>query len=336
VAVALSSVTHAANAEEFEAIALDYAAPSGCPKEDAFRKSIEELTAAVRFDPAASRKFTVRIEEKKRVPEKERFAGSLLVREGNAASAPRGVTGATCSEVASALALTVALAVDPEALLGAEPAPSAGKPAASGADEKPSEKPPTPPETEQAREPTRPATLPEWGFELGLLGSVHFGRGPAFATPLGGGSAELIHRVPYRISTRLEVSYARSDSSELSLRWAPSVRLAVCPLFLEPVRSLEVVACAGSEIARLVSEPGVETQAPEGKAVRPFWAVDGRLRVRAVLSPVVVEAFGGAELPLTHFDYRLAATDDVSETTIFAMESKVGALAGIGLAWQIR
>lgn len=312
-----------------QSVALDYSAPATCPPESHFRVSVEELTRAVRFDAAASRRFVVRIDERKDARAHARFSGS--VREGANAGAP-SVEAGDCHDVAAALALTVALALDPDALSAAEPAARA--PSAPP----PSQAPPSSTAPPPAIEPSsqhEEADVPErFGLELGLAASLHFARGPGDATPLAAIGMEVLHRVPWRASVELDVGGGGSENVKLRLRWEPSARLALCPLWWEPARGLFLVGCAGGEVSRLVSEGGVALDAPLPEAVRTFWAVDARARARFRFAPVVVEVFGGAELPLSHIEYREASLDG-SSRLIFEVDQRVGGVAGVGVSAEI-
>ncbi len=125
---------------ETESIALDYRASTGCPGRERFVEEVRALTAKAEFveADAAQRQFRV---------EAERKGGSVtgrltIVKDG--ASSEREVSGKTCAEVVSALALATAIAVDPS-VLGVEP---------ESPKEEPAKKEPPPP-------PKPPATKPE-------------------------------------------------------------------------------------------------------------------------------------------------------------------------------
>jgi hypothetical protein len=141
-----------------------YEAPPGCPDEQAFYGAVQSRTARVRVAPEAEATyvFHVRIT---RDP-----AGSVgelrTVRDGRE-GAGRRVEGSTCEEVMQALALTVALSVDPSASIVA--APSASAPPLPSASSKPVPLPPPRP----VRPPPPAAPLaPSWTFEVGVEGLV--------------------------------------------------------------------------------------------------------------------------------------------------------------------
>jgi hypothetical protein len=100
------------------AVRVDYQAAAGCPGADGFWAELRTRTVRVRAagpgEPA--RTFALRISE---AP--GGYAGNLVTD----ASDTRAVAGRTCAEVVTALALTTALSVDPEALGAGRPAPVA-------------------------------------------------------------------------------------------------------------------------------------------------------------------------------------------------------------------
>src|SRR3954452_323773 len=108
-----------AEAEE-ELIHLEYTAIDACPGRSAFVEEVQARTARARFVDSSSgvRIFVVAVE-----PEGEGAKGRLTSRRGDVVGAPRQVTGKTCADVVSALALIAALAIDPQASTSPRPAP---------------------------------------------------------------------------------------------------------------------------------------------------------------------------------------------------------------------
>jgi len=110
----LASPAHA----EKETIALDFQAASSCPDRTRFIERVHTFTTKVEVasdDGTARRKFGIRV---------TRSAGAVrgeLTIDNRGSKTTRNVSGTTCDEVVSALALATALAVDPEAL--GEPTP---------------------------------------------------------------------------------------------------------------------------------------------------------------------------------------------------------------------
>lgn len=121
-------------AQDAEPIAVDYQVPGTCPSSDWFLGEVRGRTPRAR--PASTgeraRVLVVRIEGTT-----GGYVGRLSIDDAGTRSTPRELRGATCSEVASALALVGALAVDPQASTAPRPAPPEPEP--------PPAPPPTPP-----------------------------------------------------------------------------------------------------------------------------------------------------------------------------------------------
>ncbi len=122
VAAAATCTATAAQADEArtERIHLDYSAPVGCPSEQEFEARVHARTHRVQFAPneKEARVFDVRLEKGSPA------TGRVTVRRAQSAEGTRNVRADTCSDVADALALVVALAVDPTALSAPPPAPA--------------------------------------------------------------------------------------------------------------------------------------------------------------------------------------------------------------------
>ncbi len=103
-----------------ESVHLDYDVSIGCPDRAAFIAEITARTTRARFvdEGANVRTFkaTIRVQG-------ERIVGSLMSNTGEA-GAERRISGRTCAEVASALGLITALAIDPSASTRASSAAS--------------------------------------------------------------------------------------------------------------------------------------------------------------------------------------------------------------------
>jgi hypothetical protein len=105
-----------AMAAEQEPILLEYRADEGCPSSTQFERMVFKRTHSAR--PARSderaRVFTISLRQAG-----TRVQGSLTVRDGDQ-SLVRRVTGNSCKELASVLALATALAIDPLAEISPE------------------------------------------------------------------------------------------------------------------------------------------------------------------------------------------------------------------------
>ena len=136
---------------------LQYEAPSGCPDEQAFYAAIEARTALVRpaREGETARVFRVRV-----TVDRSGSVGELRAVEEGRDTTGRRVEAPTCDEVVQALALTVALSIDPMASI-APTRPPPAPPASSSAP------PPPPPPKRSAPAAATPAPR-SFGFELGV------------------------------------------------------------------------------------------------------------------------------------------------------------------------
>jgi hypothetical protein len=110
VAPALAGVAYADPPQE--PIRIEYTAPPGCPNTEAFFEEIVERAPRARLvaDGAPARTIVVSL-----TSGKEASFGRLLIRDLDGTESARDMTGDTCQEVVSALALVTALTVDPRA-----------------------------------------------------------------------------------------------------------------------------------------------------------------------------------------------------------------------------
>lgn len=159
---AASPASEAASAGEEVSLSYESSAPADCPTEVDFRAEVSKLTSKARFSDAPSAR-RIRIELQARGHE---VLGRLVTGDGKQQSS-REVRGKDCREVSSALAIAVALTIDPDALQPAEPDPP--EPV-----EKPPEPPPRPPAEPRPQRPpqgVKPQPAPtqlRWGLGAGL------------------------------------------------------------------------------------------------------------------------------------------------------------------------
>lgn len=140
--------TSSAPVADSEAVSLLYedSPPADCPTQAKFEAEVTKLTSKARFTKQR-RARRVRIELDSSGHD---VVGRLISGDGKNQSS-REVRGKDCNEVIGALAIAVALTIDPEALLGdTEPTPA----------ETPSEPPETPAPTKQPTKPKQPAKPP--------------------------------------------------------------------------------------------------------------------------------------------------------------------------------
>jgi hypothetical protein len=115
VIAALAAIARVAHGDA-EIVELRYAAPAGCPARPVVEAAILERTPNVSLAASARRVFAITI-----VPIPDGFRGTLVVDE----VADKELSAQRCDDLATALALVTALAIDPSATLAPRPAPSA-------------------------------------------------------------------------------------------------------------------------------------------------------------------------------------------------------------------
>ncbi len=267
-----------AGAEE-ERVALDYHAPDECPGKAAFESEVRARTAKVKFG-AEGRRFRVVVDRGE-----SGGAGTLSIREGDAAPSERTLSGAACDEVVSALALVAALAVDPlastaprsELVLPAEPEPEpepapAPKPEPAKAPVERVSSPPRP-SPKPARAPAEPTQ-----FRAGLRADLV--SGPAPKPLLAGGFELFLHRKTLLGESGLGLGFFAAqtgvggpDLETARFRWLVG-RVALCPLGAG--RPLYYHLCAASDLGALHAE-GLAIYQPEART--RLWADAGAVAV---------------------------------------------------------
>jgi len=280
--------------EPHEPVVLVYRAPAACPGERAFLEEVRQRTVRLREPHAGEpfRQFTVEISTAKRA------RGRLRIRDADGGESQRAVEGENCAEVASALALMVAIAVDPTVSmrpLAPPPAPPAPPPAVVPV---PRVTPPS------SRAPIAPrAKRRAWTAALAAQGVLATGAAPgAF---WGAGIATTwtapLDRDP---SLRMDLAYlagageptAGAGRAHFSRTTAGlegcAMRLRLGPASVFPCARVEVGAlrAEGEDIARATRE------------VRPWVAVGPSVRARWTFWPragAFVELGAAAMVPVT-------------------------------------
>jgi len=281
------------------------------------------------------RRFTVDV----RVTRSE-ARGRLSIRDSDGAEAVRTVVGDHCGEVGSALALAVAIAVDPTLALGPPPAegpPPGGSPMDSPFANRESRianaPPPRPPPAapRPAPRPAAPTTPRRFRAALAVEGALATGVAPG-ALWGAGLAATWTAPLAFEPSLRASVTYltgAREpvDAAEARFaRWttglegcALRVRLGSVSLF--PCAKLEVGAlrAEGQKIARATSE--VRPWVAIGPAARVRWRMPGQR--------FFVEAGAGAMVPLTRDRFFFQPNITIHRAAGLGAEASLG----VGLEW---
>jgi hypothetical protein len=316
-ALALSA---AARAAETEDVLLRYEALAGCPERARFEAEVQALSRRVQFVEAAAgaREFRVRFERKA-----DGVEGTLQI-SAETGQSERKVSGKSCNEVASALALATAIAVDPS-VLGESTAP---EPATS---------------PEQKREAGPPAKVRDAAADRGRsdrvpapgpskTGNAMIGVGAGVETAIAPGA-------PVRFAVRL--GWHPPD------RWAPVPFVEgayLLPVTTEFVEFSSMFALRGGASLRLFESPpwsagpelsfevgsvkasGNDRVLANARAEQRLW-VAGELAAYArwhATAAFFVELSAGALVPVLRRDYVYRPISPVAEPVVAHSIPSVG------------
>jgi hypothetical protein len=332
VQLSLACVVAPAGAD-VEGVRLTYSADTDCPDEGRFSQAVtartDRMRRAAEGEPA--RAFVVNITR-----DTTAIRGALSITGLDGSVSKREVTGESCNEVVSALALITALAIDPQASIAPEPLPPVAAPSSSGAipgvapalssDAPPPPGPsialvaPTAQPSPSAREPrapdpsaespsTRPlsASAHELRWAVGVQGESLAGLVHAWGIG-GGGFVDVTGKahgllIPslrasfFAVMTR--VAFGGGVGAELESYVA---RMEVCPVRFAGSLHLALSLCAALDVG-LLRSTGVGLQ-NDGTQIRPWLApvVLGRVGWSPA-DAFFLEAGGGATVPVTRYSF---------------------------------
>jgi hypothetical protein len=305
-----------AQAEPPKAIALDYGAAAGCPDRAAFVGMIAARTELARIDgEEPTVRLVIAIE-----PRARGGATGHLRLASPERTITRTVEGDACEEVANALALITALAVDPspraiEASPAPPPADSSPAEPAAGPIEQPS--PAAPPPIIPLRTPWRPPPRADRapagpagpGVDASLGAAFALDVGPA-KLPLVGGAVSLEIRMLTRIAWSLRGSgvfetsptfdFGGLDADFSLLRG----RLDGCVYRFHPVRAFSLWPCALAEAGAMEGSL-LRHEPPRASESTTPWGALG-VFARAELAPangITFELDVGPSFPLRPAKY---------------------------------
>jgi hypothetical protein len=289
-----------------EQVFLKYSGVPGCSDAATFRSEFRARTsrAVLREDgDPGGRSFTITVAK-----EQGRIVGRVEQRRADGSTSEREVSGQSCAEVISALALIAALAVDPQAASAHAPqdpdeaAPSLGK--------EPAPAPPPPPEpsvraNEESRKPEpdpRHVDNARWRLAAGVQGGVVSGMFPkaAFASSIfveTGLWSPSVLAPTIRLSAIGSISRSvPAERGEAHFQWA-AAGLQGCPLRFRLRDELHGYPCVFGEAGFLAGE-GTGVSEPDSRT-RPWFGLGALIRLQWTPSEqFFVEAEGGIRVPL--------------------------------------
>lgn len=319
-----------------EAIHLEYRADPGCPTPEQFQRLVLARAPNARVAAAnePSRTFAVAIER-----DRAGYRGSLTVRELDGQTVARTVAGGRCREVASALALSTALAIDPtsvaydvdpntaalgEPVTATNGAGGSGSQMSSDASNVASDKAPPVPAAgadggtsgpESPRDPTEYGSdygsPPAAKFRAGLvLGpAVRTGMSPGLGFGVVAGLGFERQGTGQPLSFGLELTGLVAPDVERGGGKAAFELLAgrpqACWLLAQLTDGLRLVPCLGAEFGVVV---GHGAGLPDPATQVRFWAAATiPVRLEARLSPrFLLEIEASAILPFTRYQFVFA------------------------------
>jgi hypothetical protein len=234
-----------------QTLRLEYLADDACPSATEFSELVTGRTDLVTFSATEGR--TARVELHHKSTNDAR--GTLRIEDFGPVVDPREVQGVTCAEVADALALTLALSIDPQASPRARNKPKPPQIAEPGPSALPKEVPaPRTPASSKRPAPALPEraapTMFHWGPELS--GVVLFSSLPA---PLVGGAFALHTAwVGEGASLHTRASFSTIEALDAGQRVSPSlVRAALEGCFLLHTTVVDVGPCVQLSLGELAA-----------------------------------------------------------------------------------
>jgi hypothetical protein len=299
--------------QDGEQVRLVYedSAPADCPTQAEFESEVTKLTSKAHFtrQPGARR---VRIELDRRGSD---VLGRLITGDGKDQSS-REVRGKDCREVSSALAIAVALTIDPDALGVAPPDPPEDPPPAAEPPKKqePPRSPPQPVPAQPAPPPPPPRSNLLWGLGVGLTlesaWAPQMRPGPHAYAVLGVGERLRVSLGVARFFTR-EVDSVSFGAwfGQGSISWNLAV-LGVLRPFVVLGYEAGVIDASGSGLATSIS------------AQRPWQAASGGLGLRFESDDVFLQLGGSLLVPISR--QRYLVSDPQGEVRVLYEGSRFG------------
>ncbi len=287
---------------------LEYSPEPGCPSKSQLLGQVRRRTSLARF---AARPYGFDVYRVTVAPSDGEQHGRLEVRSASGATSVREITGASCVEVVSALALTVAMTIDPHA---AEQTAQPQAPSSSL--------------------PLRPAStpaVPAWSLalDIGASGSLITALAPG-STPMLRAHLEQRIEGSHRIWLRMGGAYADSGREPVApgsakfVFWGGTFDGCYAPWGAR--LQMQAAACVGLLWGRLSVE-GLDIPAP--RTSHESWiALEALARGRwDVARWLALHAEGGLLLPITRRTYVFD-----SPHTVAWQAPAVGIVLGLGVS----
>lgn len=338
-AIAFFGVTPA-HAEEPEIpLRVDYRAPDGCPHETDFFSAVRARAPRARSEPATREGPMLVVSITNGDGES---TGYLTFRGADGLETERRVSGDTCGEVVSALALIAAIAVDPDAASRSpEPASSAGPASVPPVTSAPPIAPPSPApgQPHEAAPATSPDTVVRaarsnphsWHFAVEVAASLAFGVTPnaLFVTPV---ALEVVPPTwgPLSPVARVRFEHASTSAPQTSgpagtFSWTAGV-LELCPNRWK-TGNFALDACGLFE-GGVLDASGVNV-VPTRDTAQGWFAVGGLGRIEwRFFDPVFAAIEGGARFALNRPTYFF------QPDLMYYQPPLIGGFGGVGLGAQ--
>ncbi len=325
-----------------EPIAFDYAAPPECPSREQVLRQIAGYTAKWTLSDGRddTRHFRLRAERRDGA-----YVGRFDVRAPNGTTVGREVTGDSCEDVALALAITVALAIDPRASIavGEEPPRPAGVQDTDAPAAAPPSSTPAPADSKATVVSDR-RTIP--ASSAGAAGprlKVAVGSRIEGTTAVSAVLAVIdafveleaertSHAVPWFrpvVRAGFRKSFTRTASvgeARVEIDWAAG-HIEACPTRLVFASLFSAEACLGANVGELSAMP---LDIPGAERTRRLWLDYGGLAaLRWQAHPnFFAELAGGSWVPRRRDRLRIAPDGLVSRAPA------VGFSLGVGIGWR--
>jgi hypothetical protein len=325
-----------------EQVQLDYVSGAGCPNKALF---VNEVKARIRRPVAwvaMNGAFSIIVSLNETQGE---AVGRLELARGGAEATRREFTAASCQEVGSALALVVALALDPNARTDPLPPTELTEPLPPEENAPaPAPLPPSPPTAVEAAAAPRPSPAsPKVAPRPPLRYAVWFG--PAAGVD-GGYAPEPLVTVGVSLGARVTLGSSFSPALQLTPLWGRTgstgpaaefgtfawsmARLEACPVDFQLAKSLRLVPCLAGELGRL-SARGRGSELYEATAVDRFWGAAGvTVALHLNLGSWFVRGSGEAIFPATRDEFLLRDPDRSVHRA-----SAIGLGGRLGLGFQL-